>query len=137
MAQRQSVQIQGRARELIEAPNFVTLASEREDGTAHLTVIWGDLEDGRIAVNSAEGRTWPENVRRNPEVSLVVVNKENPYEYASIRGRVVEDTHDGADEHIDGLAKKYLGKDEYPFRQPGEQRVKFLIEPERVGVHGG
>ena len=137
MTQRQAIQIEGRARELIEAPNFVTLATEREDGSTHLTVIWGDLEDGRIAVNSAEGRVWPENLRRNPEVSLVVVNGENQYEYVSVRGRVVEDTHEGADEHINGLAKKYLGKDEYPFRQPGEQRIRFLIEPEWVSVHGG
>jgi PPOX class probable F420-dependent enzyme len=137
MAQRQATQIEGRARELIEAPNFVTLATEREDGSTHLTVIWGGLADGQIAVNSAEGRTWPENVRRNPDVSLVVVNSENPYEYVSVRGRVVEDTHDGADAHIDRLAQKYLGKDEYPFRQPGEQRVKFLIEPEWVSVQGG
>jgi PPOX class probable F420-dependent enzyme len=137
MAERQATRIEGRARELIEAPNFVTLASEREDGTTHLTVIWGHLEDGQIAVNSAEGRTWPENIRRNPEVSLVVTNSDNQYEYVSIRGRVVEDTHEGADEHIDSLAKKYLGKDEYPFRQPGEERIKFLIEPEWVSVQGG
>lgn len=137
MAQRHATEIEGRARELIEAPNFLALASEREDGSTHLTVIWGDLEDGRVAVNSAEGRIWPENLRRKPEVSLVVVNHESPYEYVSVRGRVVEDTHDGADEHINRLAKKYLGKDEYPFRRPGEQRIKFLIEPERVRVHGG
>jgi PPOX class probable F420-dependent enzyme len=137
MPQRQAARIEGRALELIDAPNFLTLASERRDGSTHLTVIWVDLEDGRIAVNSAEGRTWPENVRRNPEVSLVVVNGENPYEYVSIRGRVVEDTHEGADEHINGLAKKYLDKDEYPFRRPGEQRIKFLIEPEWVSVRGG
>jgi PPOX class probable F420-dependent enzyme len=137
MAERQAVQIEGRARELIEARNYLTLASEREDGSTHLTVIWADLEDGRIAINSAEGRTWPENVRRNPEVSFVVVNGDNPYEYVSVRGRVVEDTHEGADEHIDALAKKYLDKDEYPFRQPGEQRIKFLVEPEWVSVQGG
>jgi PPOX class probable F420-dependent enzyme len=137
MAQRTAARIEGRARELIEAPNFVTLATEREDGSPHLTVIWGDLEDGRIAVNSAEGRRWPENLRRNPEVALVVPDKDNPYEYVSVRGRVVEDTHEGADEHIDKLAKKYLGKDEYPFRRPGEERVKFVIEPESVTVHGG
>jgi PPOX class probable F420-dependent enzyme len=136
MPQRQAAQIEGRARELIDAPNFLTLASERRDGSTHLTVIWVDLEEGRIAVNSAEGRTWPENVRRNPEVWLVVINGQNPYEYVSIRGRVVEDTHEGADEHIDRLAKKYLDKDEYPFRRPGEQRIKFLIEPEWVSVHG-
>jgi PPOX class probable F420-dependent enzyme len=137
MSERHAVQIDGRARELIEAPSFFTLATERTHGSAHLTVIWGDLEDGRIAVNGAEGRTWPENVRRNPEVSLVVVNSENPYEYLSVRGRVVEDTHRGADEHINRLSKKYLDKDEYPSSRPGEQRVKFLIDPEWVKVHGG
>jgi PPOX class probable F420-dependent enzyme len=138
MAQREAVRIKGRARELIEAPNFVTLATERADGSTHMTVIWGDLEDGRVAVNSAEGRTWPENVRRNPEVALVVMNLENPYEYVSMRGRVVEEeTGEPADEHIDRLAKKYLGKDEYPFRRPGEWRIKFLIEPEWVNVQGG
>src|SRR5438874_13288476 len=110
--QRQAVRIDGRARELLEAANFYTLASHRDDGGIHMTVIWGDLEDGRIAINSAEGRRWPENVRHNGEVSLVVTNAENQYEYVSIRGRVVEDTHEGADEHIDKLAKKYLGKDE-------------------------
>jgi hypothetical protein len=60
------------------------------------------------------------------------VNHDNPYEYAQIRGRVVEDTHEGADENIDKLAKKYLDKDEYPFRQPGEQRIKFVIEPDHI-----
>src|SRR5258708_6752139 len=125
MAERQATQIDGRARELFDAPNFVTLASQREDGRIHLTVIWGDLEDGRIAINGAEGRVWPENVRRNPEVSLVVMNTANPYEYLSVRGRVVQDTHEGADDHIDRLAKKYLGVDEYPGRRAGEQRIKF------------
>ena len=137
MTQRQAVQIDGRARELIEDANFFTLASENEDGSTHLTVIWGHLEDGRIAINSAEGRTWPENLRRNPNVSVVVVNGENPYEYVSVQGRVVEDTHEGADEHIDALAKKYLDKDKYPFAKPGEQRIKFLVEPESVKVRGG
>lgn len=138
MAGRQATkQINGRAQELIEAPNFVALASENKNGSTHLTVIWDDLEDGKIAINSAEGRKWPENIRRNPEVSLVVVNHESPYEYVAVRGRVVEDTHEGADEHINRLAKKYLDKDEYPFRRPGEQRIKFLIEPESVRVHGG
>ena len=129
--------IEGRARELFEqGANFVALASHDEAGKPRVAVIWADLEDGRIAVNSAEGRQWPENVRREPEVALVVVNRENPYEYAEILGRVVEDTHDGAEEHIDRLAKKYLGVDEYPGRREGEQRVKFLIEPRRVRVHG-
>jgi PPOX class probable F420-dependent enzyme len=129
--------LEGRARELFDqGANFVAIATEDDSGEPRLAVIWADIENGRIAINSAEGRHWPANVRRQPEVSLVVVNRENPYEYAEIRGRVVEDTHDGADEHIDRLAKKYLDVDTYPGRKPGEQRVKFLIEPERVRLQG-
>jgi PPOX class probable F420-dependent enzyme len=130
-------ELEGRARELFEqGANFVAIATEDEKGEPRLAVIWADAEDGQIAVNSAEGRHWPANVRRQPEVSLVVVNRENPYEYAEIRGRVVADTHEGAEEHIDRLAKKYLGVDKYPGRREGEQRVKFLIEPERVRLQG-
>jgi PPOX class probable F420-dependent enzyme len=130
-------ELEGRPRELFdEGANFVAIATEDEGGRPRLAVIWADTEDGKIAVNSAEGRNWPANVRREPEVSLVVVNRENPYEYAEIRGRVVEDTHEGADEHIDRLAKKYLNVDTYPGRKPGEQRIKFLIEPERVRLQG-
>ena|SRR5436190_106740 len=130
-------QLEGRALELFEAgANFVALATEDAAGEPRLAVIWADAEDGLIAVNSAEGRHWPENIRRRPEVSLVVVNRENPYEYAEIRGRVVADTHERADEHIDRLAKKYMGVDTYPGRREGEERVKFLIEPERVRLQG-
>ncbi|HYZ27861.1 MAG TPA: TIGR03618 family F420-dependent PPOX class oxidoreductase [Thermoleophilaceae bacterium] len=129
--------IEGRARELFEqGANFVALATRDKQGKPRLAVIWADLDDGRIAVNSAEGRLWPENVRREPEVALVVVNRQNPYEYAEVLGRVVEDTHDDADDHIDRLAQKYMGVDEYPGRREGEQRVKFVIEPEKVRVRG-
>jgi PPOX class probable F420-dependent enzyme len=130
-------ELEGRARELFEqGANFVAIATQDQAGRPRLVVIWADLEDGRIAVNSAEGRHWPTNIRRRPEVSLVVVNRKNPYEYAEITGRVVEDTHEGADDHIDRLAKKYLDVDEYPGRVEGEQRVKFLIEPEHIRVQG-
>jgi hypothetical protein len=56
----------------------------------------------------------------------------NPYEWVAVTGRLAEDTHEGADEHIDFLAKKYLDADSYPFRQPGQQRIKFVLRPERV-----
>ena len=124
--------IEGRVRELLEKPNFSHLATVREDGTVHGVVVWQHLEDGRIALNSSEGRAWPANVRRDPRVTLTVHDNDNPYEYVEIRGRVVEDTHEGAKEHIDSLAKKYIGQDEYPWLQPGEQRIKFLVAPERV-----
>jgi PPOX class probable F420-dependent enzyme len=130
-------ELEGRPRELFdEGANFVAIATEDDAGKPRLAVIWADVENGRIAVNSAEGRQWPANVRRQPEVALVVVNRENPYEYAEISGHVVEDTHRGADEHIDRLAQKYMGVDTYPGRREGEQRVKFLIEPDRVRLHG-
>jgi PPOX class probable F420-dependent enzyme len=124
--------IEGRARELLEQPNFTHLSTFREDGTVHGVVIWQHVEGDRIALNSSEGRAWPANVRRDPRVTLTVHNNENPYEYVEVRGRIVEDTHEGAKEHIDALAKKYMDKDEYPFLQPGEQRIKFVVEPERV-----
>jgi PPOX class probable F420-dependent enzyme len=132
-----AAKLEGRVRELLEAPNFVAVATLDTDGTPDVKVVWADVDDDHVVLNSAEGRKWPKNLRRDPRVTVTVVNHENPYEYAVIRGRLAGDTHDGADENIDKLAKKYLDKDEYPFRQPGEQRVMFRIEPERVKLHGG
>ena len=129
--------IEGRARELLEQPNFVAVATNREGGAPDVKVVWADVEDDHVVLNSAEGRKWPERLRKDPRVTVTVVNHENPYEYAVIRGRLAEDTHEGADENIDKLAKKYLDKDTYPFRQEGEQRVIFRIAPEHVSVHGG
>jgi PPOX class probable F420-dependent enzyme len=128
--------IEGRVKELLEQPNFAHLSTIREDGTVHGVVVWQHVEDGKVALNSSEGRAWPANVRREPRVTITVHDQENPYEYVEIRGRVVVDTHDGAKEHIDSLAKKYIGEDEYPWLQPGEQRIKFLVEPERVRHSG-
>jgi PPOX class probable F420-dependent enzyme len=116
---------------LLDAPNHAVIATHNADGSILSNVVWVDAEDGAVAVNSAEGRRWPANLQRNPERSLLVMNQENPYEFVEIRG-VAESTHEGADEHIDRLAKKYLGQDEYPFRQPGEQRVKFTVRPSHV-----
>ena len=127
--------IDGKARELIEAPNFCYVATLRSDGRPHVTITWIDLDDGKVVLNSAEGRVWPANLRRDQRVTLTVADRENQYEYVSIDGRLAEETHDGADENINKLSKKYLGQDEYPFRQPGEQRVMFTIEPERVRVY--
>jgi PPOX class probable F420-dependent enzyme len=124
--------IDGRVRELLEAPNICFVATLRKDGTPHVTPTWVDVEDGRIVLNTAEGRVWPRNLRRDPRVTLTVPDRENPYEYVMISGRLAEDTHEGAFEHIDRMAKKYLGQEKYPFLQPGEQRIIFKIEPEKV-----
>jgi PPOX class probable F420-dependent enzyme len=132
-----SVKIEGRAEELLKARNFCHVATLRSDGSVHGVPVWVDVQDGRPVLNSAEGRAWVRNLERDPRVTLTVPSTENPYEYLEVRGRVAERTHDGADEHIDSLAKKYLDKDEYPFRQPGEQRVIIRVEPEHANVHGG
>lgn len=124
-------------RELLEHPNFCMVATVREDGTPHVTPTWVDLDGDLVLLNTAEGRAWPRNLRRDPRVTLTIPDRENPYDYVTIRGRVAEDTHEGAEEHIDQLAMKYLGKETYPFRQPGEERVIFKIAPERVRRMGG
>lgn len=119
-------------RKLLEAPSFAHLATLMPDGSPQVTAVWVDYDGGYVLVNTAEGRQKPRNIRRDRRVALSVFDQQNPYSWATIRGRVVELTHDGADEHIDKLAKKYLGQDRYPFRQPGEQRLIVKIEPLRV-----
>lgn len=121
-----------RDRELLAAPNFVTVSTLRPDGSIQAAPIWVDVDGDTVVLNTAEGRAWPENLRREGHATLTVQNLENPYEYVTISGHVSADTTDGADEHIDQMAKKYLGQDTYPYRQPGEQRVIFRITPDRV-----
>jgi PPOX class probable F420-dependent enzyme len=132
-----STTIEGRAEELLKGKNFAHVGTLRADGSVQVAPTWVDLQDGRPVLNTAEGRAWPRNLERDPRITLEVQNMENPYEYVEIRGRVAERSHDGADEHIDQLAKKYLGVEEYPMRQPGEQRVMIRVEPEFVKVMGG
>jgi PPOX class probable F420-dependent enzyme len=128
--------IDGRAEELLKGKNFCHVATLRADGTVHGVPVWVDVQDGRPVLNTAEGRAWPRNLERDPRVTLTVQNMENPYEYVEIRGTVAERTHEGADAHIDAMAKKYMDKDEYPLRQPGEQRVIIRVEPDYVRVWG-
>jgi PPOX class probable F420-dependent enzyme len=130
------VRIEGRAEELLKAKNFCVLATLRPDGSVHGVPVWVDVKDGRPVLNTVEGRAWPRNLERDPRVTLTVQNMENPYEYVEIRGRVAERTHEGADEHIDALAKKYMDQDVYPLRKPGEQRVIIRVEPEHVHTSG-
>lgn len=132
-----SVRVEGRGEELLRAKNFCNVSTLRSDGSVHGVPVWVDVEDGRPLLNTAEGRVWPRNLERDPRVTLIVQNMENPYEYLEVRGHVAERTHDGADAHIDALAKKYMGVEEYPLRQPGEQRLIIRVEPDYVRVRGG
>jgi PPOX class probable F420-dependent enzyme len=118
-------------RELLEKPNYAVISTSNADGSIHSAVVWVGLEDGAVSVNSAVGRVWPTNLERDSRATVLVFDASNPYDYVEVRGNASAAT-DGADDHVDGLAKKYLGQETYPFRQPGEQRIKFLITPARV-----
>jgi PPOX class probable F420-dependent enzyme len=131
-----SVKIDGRAEELLKAKNFCSVATLRTDGSVHGVPVWVDVQEGRPVLNTAEGRAWVRNLERDPRLTLTVQNMENPYEYLEVRGSVGERTHQGADEHIDAMAKKYMGVEEYPLRQPGEQRVIIRVEPQHARVWG-
>ncbi len=108
---------------------FAHLATVMSDGSPQVTPVWFDVQGGMIRVNTARGRVKQRNMEREARVALSILDPENPYRYVQIRGRVARVTEEGADAHIDSLAKKYMGRDTYPFRAPGEQRVLFEIEP--------
>lgn len=118
-------------RKLLSEPNYAVVSTFNADGSILSTIVWISAEDGTVAVNSAKGRLWPTNLERDPRITALVYEAGNPYNYVEIRGRVSATT-DGADEHINALTKKYINQDEYPFRQPGEQRIKFVIEPDHI-----
>ena len=122
------------AKQLAEAKNFATVATLMPDGSPQASVVWLDTDGELLIFNTAEGRIKSRNMRRDPRVAIAVHNAEQPYQQAMIRGRVVEITADGADDHIDKLAKKYLGLDKYPYRQSGEQRLIVKIAAEKVGL---
>jgi PPOX class probable F420-dependent enzyme len=132
-----SAELDSKSRDILHDTNFAQVATLRKDGTVHVLPVWVDEQDGHVVLNTAEGRAWYRNIERDPRVSLNVQNLKNPYEYLEVRGQVTERTREGADEHIDAMAKKYLDQDTYPYRQAGEQRVIVRISPEWVKVGGG
>jgi PPOX class probable F420-dependent enzyme len=132
METRTTGQLSQQAKSILDKKTFAHLATLMPDGSPQVTPVWVDYEGDFVVINTAEGRAKPRNLRNDPRVALSATDPDNPYEALIIRGRVVEITHDGADEHIDAMAKKYLDQDKYPFRQAGEQRVKVYIQPEVV-----
>jgi PPOX class probable F420-dependent enzyme len=115
---------------------FASLATVMPDGTPQVTPVWFDYAGGKLRVNTAKGRVKARNLKPGAAVALAIMDPDNPYRYVQIRGRVASAIEDGADAHIDQLAKKYLGKDTYPFRQPGEMRIMYEIEPISVSGMG-
>ena len=119
----------------LEQPYVGAITTVRPDGSPHTTVVWMEPDDGGIAFNTAVGRAKERYLRANPTASLIVVDPQDPYRWVSVSGSV-ELTTDGADPQIDRLAKKYIGKDEYPNRTPEEQRISVRVRADMVDSAG-
>jgi PPOX class probable F420-dependent enzyme len=122
--------------DLFNKKAFASLATLMPGGEPQVTPVWVDYDGGQVIVNTAAGRQKDQNLQRDGRVSMCIIDPDNPYRYLEIRGRVSERTSNGADAHIDKMAKKYLGQDKYPFGQPGEVRVLFKITPVHVTSMG-
>jgi PPOX class probable F420-dependent enzyme len=122
--------------DLLTKPAFANLATLNPDGSPQVTPVWVDFDGSHVIVNTARGRVKAKNLAREPRVALSIADPGNPYRYLGIQGRVVEMTEKGGDAHIDKMAKKYLGKDSYPFRKAGEVRIVVKIEPDKVHTNG-
>ena len=113
---------------LTEKKAFASLATVMPDGSPQVTPVWFDYHDGKIRVNTARGRVKDRNMTENAKVAIAILDPENPYRYVQVRGTIAKISEEGADAHIDSLAKKYMGVDSYPMRRPGEVRVIYEIE---------
>ncbi len=122
--------------DLFNKKSFANLATLMPDGQPQVTPVWCDFDGEHVLINSAKGRQKDRNLRRDPRVALAIQDPDNPYRYLEVRGRVVEITEEGADAHIDRMAKKYMGLDKYPYRAPGEVRVLYKIKPEHTTAMG-
>jgi PPOX class probable F420-dependent enzyme len=115
---------------------FANLATVMADGSPQVTPVWVDYKDGLVRVNTAKGRTKARNMKEGSPVALAIMDPDDPYRHIQVRGRVKRVTEQGASAHVDALAKKYLGKDKYPFAAPGEVRVIYEIEPTAASAMG-
>jgi len=117
---------------LFQGKNFVSFSTLMKDGSPHVAPVWVDIDGNTILINTAAGRVKEKNVKRDNRVALSIFDHQNPYDMVAIRGKVIELTSDGADEHIDKLAKKYFGLDKYPYHSPDEKRIIMKIKPEKI-----
>jgi PPOX class probable F420-dependent enzyme len=130
-----SASLSDKQREFLEQPFAGAVTTLRGDGSPHTTLVWVDVDDGTVMFNTATGRAKERNLRNDPRLSMIVVDPQDQYRWVSVSGRA-DLTTDGADDQIDKLAKKYLGEDKYPWRNPDEQRITVRIQPERIDSYG-
>jgi PPOX class probable F420-dependent enzyme len=128
--------LEDKPRKFLDENPYVGVATTlREDGSPHSTIVWVDVEGDKVSFNTALGRAKPKHLEHDPRASVLMVDPNDSYKWVAVSGPA-EVTEEGAEAQIDKLAKKYLGKDEYPWRNPEETRVKVLIEPEKVDASG-
>jgi PPOX class probable F420-dependent enzyme len=123
-------------RKLLREPAFCQLATLMPDGSPQITQVWVETDGEHVLINTFEGSQKEKNVRRDPRVAVNVVDPANAWRLATVRGRVVEVTTEGAIEHIDRLANKYLGQDTYPYHHPDRTRTTIKISPEKINEVG-
>jgi PPOX class probable F420-dependent enzyme len=117
--------------DLFRKKAFANLATLMPNGSPQVTPVWVDYDGRHVLINTAEGRQKDKNLQRDGRVAMSIIDPENPYRYLEVRGHIAQRTREGADEHIDAMARKYLGKDKYPYRQAGEVRVLYKVEADR------
>jgi PPOX class probable F420-dependent enzyme len=121
------------AKRILEGKNFIFLATVNPDGTPQVTPTWVDTDGHYVFINTAVGRVKHRNIKKNPQVALAITEQGNPYKLVMMRGKVIEQlTGPVAENHIDKMAKKYMGHEKYQNRRPGEKRVLLKIEPHHV-----
>jgi PPOX class probable F420-dependent enzyme len=131
-----TAQIPDSHKDLFERPIFATIATLMPDGSPHLTPIWIDLDDGHLKFTVIKGHVKDRNIANNPQVAITLFDPDNPYRYIMIRGKVIKITENGANDHSQEMAKKYLGPDgEYIFKD-GEVPHLFTVLPEKVNILG-
>ena len=117
-------------RDLLDSKKtFAHIALVAPDGTPRVTPVWIDYVNGKVLVNTAKGRVKANYLKPGSTVAISITDPDNQYRYVQIRGKVTRMTEEGASAHIDKMAKKYIGKDKYPWSKPGEVRVLYEIEP--------
>jgi PPOX class probable F420-dependent enzyme len=125
-----------KARALIARPVLASLTTLGKDGSPQVTPLWIDEDGDDLLFNTAQGRVKARHMERDPRVAVAVVDPDDPYNVVALRGTVIDITTDGADAHIDALAKKYLGVDTYPMRTEGEVRVKVRVRTDHIAMQG-
>ena len=123
-----------KARELISRPVLATLATLNPDGSPQVTPLWIDLDGDDVVFNTAQGRVKARNLEKDHRVAVSVIDPDDPYNVVAFRGTVINVTTEGADEHIDALAHKYLGVDTYPMHRDGEVRIRITVRTDRIAM---